>query len=753
MKKIKSLLFLGVFLFTTFNFVQAKPLVNERKWIISGAGRTIYLVKLDGSDREVLFDQVGDADSRIEVLTTSYNGKMILCKVISRTKFSYWLIDLDQQEQKLIIEDLKVRPSNTIMSQDGKYVSFTTTEQTGSKIWFYDVTSNQLSEFGENVRDGLVRFVRFSYDGKYALYSKLKGSARDRYTIMCLRDFVNHRDTELTSRADGDFDFGEFYFDNQTILLSRVMDGEDYNTLWDFDLRTKRFTFVMEITEEYISAVSMSRDGDHIAICTYNPAKPNRNYFYTMKKAGSYNLTYINDIAAGLIGIRMADDGSYFIYSTENSSTYLASFDGSMNEKLADLVDLANLKDAMWYNHPPFPPFVSASALSSHNLISWKTAETGTHPIEGYRVYRSTFPDKKSVLLLGNVSSGETEFIDKTGDPSLNYYYLVRSYDTDHTESIPSNHALLDRTPPQLTITNPKTGLLTNQKNVLIQGTAFDFESGIKDLVVNQNKIGVDENGRFELPYVMQEGINTFSATLTDFSGNQSTSLVETTLDSIPPLFQVDFPKDRTELIASSTNIRGSITENGSGILEFTMNNIPIVIFDNKSFLFPVEILPGNNAFVFQAIDQAGNLSNQTIQVKGIKKIIVILTIGSNQIIVNDLESTIDAPPFIDEQSGRTMVPARFVVEPIGGNITFEETTQKITIIRETDIIELWIGRNTSLVNGIAKIIDPDNIILSPRIENGRTFLPLRFVSENIGFLVDWDPILHQIKLAFPKNS
>ncbi len=125
------------------------------------------------------------------------------------------------------------------------------------------------------------------------------------------------------------------------------------------------------------------------------------------------------------------------------------------------------------------------------------------------------------------------------------------------------------------------------------------------------------------------------------------------------------------------------------------------------------------------------------------------LTIGSNKILVNNKEATIDASPFIHAESKRTMVPARFVVEPIGGTIQFQESEKKVTILREENKIELWIGKNIALINGNEVPIDSIPA-LTPVIVGGRTFLPLRFVSENIGFKVDWDPLKHIIKLEFP---
>ncbi len=66
-----------------------------------------------------------------------------------------------------------------------------------------------------------------------------------------------------------------------------------------------------------------------------------------------------------------------------------------------------------------------------------------------------------------------------------------------------------------------------------------------------------------------------------------------------------------------------------------------------------------------------------------------------------------------------------------------------------TEII-LWIGKNSALVNTKLVPIDRQDQSLSPMIREGRTFLPLRFVSENIGFKVEWNAKLYQVTLTFP---
>lgn len=64
----------------------------------------------------------------------------------------------------------------------------------------------------------------------------------------------------------------------------------------------------------------------------------------------------------------------------------------------------------------------------------------------------------------------------------------------------------------------------------------------------------------------------------------------------------------------------------------------------------------------------------------------------------------------------------------------------------------MWIGQNTALVNGVEKQIDADNSSVAPLIiPPGRTMLPLRFISENLGCQVEWDSGLREVKVTYPK--
>ena len=108
-----------------------------------------------------------------------------------------------------------------------------------------------------------------------------------------------------------------------------------------------------------------------------------------------------------------------------------------------------------------------------------------------------------------------------------------------------------------------------------------------------------------------------------------------------------------------------------------------------------------------------------------------------------------DAAPVIMES--RTLLPIRYVAEAIGAKVSWNNNERKVTITLKGTIIELWIGLNYAKVNGEFKLIDSTNTTVTPIIvEPGRTMLPLRFVSENLGAKVDWNSSKREVTITYP---
>ncbi len=63
--------------------------------------------------------------------------------------------------------------------------------------------------------------------------------------------------------------------------------------------------------------------------------------------------------------------------------------------------------------------------------------------------------------------------------------------------------------------------------------------------------------------------------------------------------------------------------------------------------------------------------------------------------------------------------------------------------------VVLWIGKSSATVDGTVTPIDAANAKVVPEIINGRTMLPLRFVSESLGCLVDWVDATKTITITY----
>ena len=93
-----------------------------------------------------------------------------------------------------------------------------------------------------------------------------------------------------------------------------------------------------------------------------------------------------------------------------------------------------------------------------------------------------------------------------------------------------------------------------------------------------------------------------------------------------------------------------------------------------------------------------------------------------------------DAKPFIDE-NGRTLIPVRFVTESLGATVEWNEEYQEVKIKKDNVNISIMINNRDIVVNGRIKTMDTKAII-----KEDRTFVPIRYVAEELGSTVGWDP-------------
>jgi hypothetical protein len=182
-----------------------------------------------------------------------------------------------------------------------------------------------------------------------------------------------------------------------------------------------------------------------------------------------------------------------------------------------------------------------------------------------------------------------------------------------------------------------------------------------------------------------------------------------------------------------------------------TINQKPVEVKSDGKFELTVDLQKGKNKILIMATDKSGNKTEISLKTTLRDKIIIKLYVGSKVIIINETPGVLDSEPYIDKNSGRTMVPLRAIGEAIGATVTFEPKEQRVDIVKNSVLIQLWIGRPKARINGVSVDIDPDKPVY-PVIVKGRTFLPLRFIAEAFEFKVDWDAPTQRITLTYPKE-
>jgi len=111
-------------------------------------------------------------------------------------------------------------------------------------------------------------------------------------------------------------------------------------------------------------------------------------------------------------------------------------------------------------------------------------------------------------------------------------------------------------------------------------------------------------------------------------------------------------------------------------------------------------------------------------------------------VIVNGLKVRFpDTEPYINTD-GRTMVPVRFVSEKLGAEVLWEHDTQTAIVNYEEKSIRLPLDSKHISVNGNEEELDT-----AAEKHEGRTMVPLRFVSEVLGSQVKWDDDAHSVQI------
>lgn len=123
-------------------------------------------------------------------------------------------------------------------------------------------------------------------------------------------------------------------------------------------------------------------------------------------------------------------------------------------------------------------------------------------------------------------------------------------------------------------------------------------------------------------------------------------------------------------------------------------------------------------------------------------------------VLVNGSPIQSDFTPYVTK--GRTFVPVRELTEGLGAEVNWDGENMTVEIKFGEKTILLKINSDVTYVDGKKKIVEEDQVpklalYRSPRVES-KTMIPLRFVSETLGYNVSWDEKTSTVLIATGEN-
>lgn len=246
---------------------------------------------------------------------------------------------------------------------------------------------------------------------------------------------------------------------------------------------------------------------------------------------------------------------------------------------------------------------------------------------------------------------------------------------------------------------------------------------------------------------------------------------IRITIKPRPPQLKVDPPTIFFNDAAPNDIIPSSftITNIGSGILSGTIKVAPGAPWlDVKVSSFDISKTPLTVPVVLDTTGmQKGSSYTAKITVEsngGSDEIGVLVTlkipvrhkielwIGSYDARVDGKPEKLDWPPYI--KGGATMVPARFVATALDCIVDFypkHKAVEEVFISKGSTQVTLYIGKKMGLVT------DPSGskeipLDYPPEIKNGRTFVPIRFISELFGADINWDKDTQKVTITYQED-
>ena len=170
-------------------------------------------------------------------------------------------------------------------------------------------------------------------------------------------------------------------------------------------------------------------------------------------------------------------------------------------------------------------------------------------------------------------------------------------------------------------------------------------------------------------------------------------------------------------------------------VINYSFEDITASV-DPNTFNINIQDYGRNPKIIAKLGDKTSTLSLYDENTKLIK-----MKINDVNYSINGEAKKMDAKPFI--KNDRTLVPLRFIVEAIGGEVNWDNDNRLVTVISKGKTIELPIDSKTIKIDGKDVNIDQAAII-----KGDRTFVPIRFIAENLDMVVNYINDTREIEIS-----
>ncbi len=128
-----------------------------------------------------------------------------------------------------------------------------------------------------------------------------------------------------------------------------------------------------------------------------------------------------------------------------------------------------------------------------------------------------------------------------------------------------------------------------------------------------------------------------------------------------------------------------------------------------------------------------------------------IAEVPNTKVIINGQNIVFD--DVIISSKGRTLLPLRALLTSLGvqnddDHIIWNSKEKSVTIIKDSTKVKLYSGRDTAYLNDVPIKLDVPPLIYS---KNNRTYIPVRFVAQSLGKIVNWDDTTKSVFIDDPK--